>query len=82
MSVCVILVASLVHSLHVVTQIPSAGKAISGFAPFTTFEGTKVRVLSMSVESMGFSFMPKQASIGRKNLFLAFRVGCLALVRP
>jgi hypothetical protein len=49
-----------------VKEIPSSGKSISRDSTFATFKHTKVRIITMSMESVGFTLMAKQTSIGRK----------------
>ena len=55
-----------VHPLHVVPEIPMAWKAISGGAALAAFIGTKVGFVAVSVHSVGFTLMTKEAGRGRE----------------
>lgn len=56
----------IMHSFHVVKEVPSPGKSISRNGPFTSFENAQVWVVSMTVESMCFTFVTEKTSIGRE----------------
>jgi hypothetical protein len=47
----------VVHTLHVVTKIPVAGKAISEDASFTTIIGTEEGLVAVSMHGVGFTLM-------------------------
>lgn len=56
----------VVDSPHVVKEIPTAGETVSWDGTVTSFKEAKVGVISVSVKSMGFALMTKQACIGRE----------------
>jgi hypothetical protein len=73
----------IVHALHVVSEIPMAWEAISGYATLAAFVGTKVGLVSVSMHGVGFTLMTKKTGRGRetgvltkRNLaFVWFQVG-------
>lgn len=67
--------------LHVVKEVPSAGKAISRDRSVTSFKQTQVGVVSVAVQSMGFSLMTEKASVGRKLQLGIHTGGNLAAIR-
>lgn len=58
--------SEVVDSPHMVKKIPPAGKPVSWNRPFATFEKAKVRIVSMSVESMRLPLVAEKARIRRK----------------
>ena len=50
-------------------EIPAARKAVDG--SFATSKKTMMGILAIEVHPVGFTFVPKQASIGRKLKILA-----------
>ena len=61
----------IVDSLHVVSEVPVAWKAIPGNASLAAFIGAEERFVAVSMHSMSFALMAEQASRGRKAEFLA-----------
>lgn len=49
-----------------VKEIPAAGKSISRNGSFATFKKAQMWVVSVSMESMRFTFVTEKASIGRE----------------
>jgi hypothetical protein len=49
-----------------VPEIPMAWEAISGNSAFTAFICTEVRFVAMSMHSVGFTLMTKEAGRGRE----------------
>ena len=52
------------HTSHVVKQIPPARESVSWDRSVTSFEEAQVGVVSVSMESVGFSFVAKETGIG------------------
>lgn len=61
----------IVYPLHMVKKVPAAGKSISRNGSLASWVETKVWVVSVAVESMGFTFMTEEASVGRKVQILS-----------
>lgn len=61
----------VVHTPHVVPQVPLAGEAMSGKRAFASLISAEVGLLSMSVHSVGLALMTKKASSGRETGVLA-----------
>jgi hypothetical protein len=55
-----------VYTLHVVTKVPVAGKAISGHTSLATFIGAEERFVAVSMHGVGFTLMAEEASSGRE----------------
>jgi len=73
---------NIVDPLHVVAKVPFAREAVSWFGSLTGWEPAKVRVFSMSVQSMGFTFMTEQTGIRREHFLLAFWFWHLTSIWP
>lgn len=54
------------HTLHVVTEIPVAGKAISEDASFTTIIGAKEGLVAVSMHGVGLTLVSEETGRGRK----------------
>jgi hypothetical protein len=52
----------VVNTLHVVTQVPLAGESISRNGSLTTLINTKERLVAMTMESVGLTFVAEEAS--------------------
>lgn len=57
----------IVDSLHVVTEVPLARESIAGHGTLTTIVDAKERLLAMTVETMGLTFMTEETSSGGKS---------------
>ena len=57
----------IVHSLHVVPEIPMAWKAIAGNGAFTSFICAEVGLVAMSMHGVGFTLMTEEAGRGRET---------------
>lgn len=62
----------IVHSPHVVTEVPVARKAIPRGAALTALIRAQVWFVAMSMHSVGFTLMPKEAGCGRETRVLTF----------
>jgi hypothetical protein len=62
----------IVHSPHVVTEVPVARKAIPWGAALTALIRAQVWFVAMSMHSVGFTLMPKEAGCGRETGVLTF----------
>jgi hypothetical protein len=60
-----------VYSLHVVSEIPVAWKAISGDSSLTSVIGAEEGLVAVSMHGMSFALMAEQASGGRETKLLA-----------
>ena len=71
-------------TLHVVTLIPSAWKAIAGLRSFAIRVETFIGIQSVIVHSMGFSLVSKETRVGRELRLITFliRSGILAAIWP
>lgn len=56
-------------ALHVVKQVPAARKSIPWDRPVTAIEQAKMRVISVAVQSMGFTLVPEKTSVRREVQF-------------
>lgn len=54
----------VVHALHMVTEVPVAGKAISLDAAFAAFVTAEEGLVSVAMHGMGFSLMAEQTGGG------------------
>jgi hypothetical protein len=61
----------IVHTPHVITEIPMAGKAISCSAALAALIGTQVWFVAVSMHGVGFTLMTKEAGRGREPGVLA-----------
>jgi len=61
----------IVHTPHVITEVPVAGKSIPGGAALAALICTEVRFVAMSVHSMCFTLMTEEAGSGRETGVLA-----------
>lgn len=59
---------------HVIVQVPSTRESISGNGSFTTLPEAQVRVVSVAVESVGFTLVPEETCI-RGETQLGFHAG-------
>lgn len=64
----------VVHTSHVVEQIPSAGESVTRNRPVTTLKQAQVGVVSVTVESMGFALVAEKACV-RRELQLSIHAG-------
>lgn len=64
----------VVHTSHVVEQIPPAGESVAGHRPVTTLKQAQVGVISVTVESMGFALVAEKACV-RRELQLGIHAG-------
>jgi len=61
----------VVNTLHVVTQVPLARESISRNGALTALINTKERLVAMTMESVGLTFMAEEASCRREAGALA-----------
>jgi len=61
-------------TLHVITEIPVPGKAITLDSAFTAFKSAKKRFLPVSVHGMGLTFMSKETGSRRETCVLTSTV--------
>jgi hypothetical protein len=54
-------------TLHVITEVPVPGEAITGDSTFTTIKSAKKRFLPVSVHGMGLTFMAKETGSRRES---------------
>jgi hypothetical protein len=54
----------VVNTTHVVEEVPSTGESISRHGSVASFEQAKVRVVTVTVESMGLALVAEQTGIG------------------
>lgn len=52
----------VMNTLHVVTQVPLAGESISRNGALTALINTEERLVAMTMESVGLTFMAEEAS--------------------
>jgi hypothetical protein len=57
-------------TLHVITEVPVPGKAITWDSALTALKSAKKRFLSVSVHGMGLTFMSKETGSRRKTCAL------------
>jgi hypothetical protein len=68
----------VMDSLHVILQVPLAGKAVPDDATLTAFIVAKERLVTMAMEAVGLSLVAEKASRGRKPS--TFTRICLATI--
>lgn len=61
----------VVNTLHVVTQVPLARESISRNGALTALINTEERLVAMTMESVGLTFMAEEASSRREAGALA-----------
>jgi hypothetical protein len=61
----------IVDSLHVVSEVPVAWKAIPGNSAFTPLIGAEEWLVAVSMHGMSFALMAEQASRGGETKLLA-----------
>ena len=69
----------IVHTLHVIPEVPLARESIARLGAFATRIGAAERLLPMSVPSMGFPLMSEET--GRRRKSGAIASGHLARIR-
>ena len=57
-------------TLHVITEVPVPGKAITRDSSFTALKGAEKRFLPVSVHGMGLTFMSKETGSRRETCVL------------
>jgi len=57
-------------TLHVITEVPMSGEAITWDSSFTALKSAKKRLLPVSVHGMGLTFMSKETGSRRKTCVL------------
>jgi hypothetical protein len=57
-------------TLHVITEVPVSGEAITSDSTFTTIRSAKKRFLPVSVHGMGLTFMAKETGSRREACVL------------
>ena len=62
------------HAAHVVVQVPSTRESESGNGTITSLPQAQVRVVSVAVESVGFTLVTEQACV-RGETQLGFQAG-------
>jgi hypothetical protein len=61
----------VMNTFHVITQVPLARESISRNGTLTALINTKERLVAMTVESVGLTFMAEEASSRREAGALA-----------
>jgi hypothetical protein len=56
----------VVDTAHVVVEVPSPGESIAWNGTFAALPQAEVGVISVAMESVGFTFVAEKTSIGRE----------------
>lgn len=71
----------VVHTTHVVVKVPSPWESISWNGPFAALPQAEVGVISMAMQSVGFTLVAEQTGVGREAQLGINAGGDLAAVR-